>query len=346
MLYNNLGSTNISVSKICLGTMTFGQQNTQAEAHQQLNYALSQGVNFIDTAEMYSVPGTKETQGSTERIIGSWLAKNTTERNNIILASKVTGPSDVFSYIAPSMKFTKARITNAIEQNLKRLQTNYLDIYQLHWPERKTNYFGVLGYNNHDAAWEDNFEETLNALDQIKKAGKILHWGLSNETPWGVMRTCAISNNKGYSLPQSIQNPYNLLNRTFEIGLAEMAIRENIGLLAYSPLGFGLLTGKFNKGTDTPNDRINKFTRLARYNGQLSKNATTQYLTLAEASGLTLTNMALAFVTGRPFVTSNIIGATTIAQLKENINSINTILSADVLLEIEKIHTAIPNPAP
>jgi aryl-alcohol dehydrogenase-like predicted oxidoreductase len=346
MQYSQLGKTDIQVSKICLGTMTFGEQNTEAEGHEQIEYALSQGINFIDTAEMYSVPGTQATQGSTERIIGTWLAKNPSKRKDIVLASKVTGPSEVFSYIAPDMRFTKKRIEAAIENNLSRLQTDYIDVYQLHWPERKTNFFGTLGYNKHDAAWQDNFEETLATLNQLQKSGKIRHWGLSNETPWGLMRTSAIANAQNYNTAVSIQNPYNLLNRSYEIGLAEISIREQIGLLAYSPLGFGLLTGKFHKKLDTPNCRINKFTRLARYNSALCHNATQQYLNVAEQSGISLTHMALAFVNQQPFVTSNIIGATSLTQLKENIESIHITLSADIISQIETIHNSIPNPAP
>ncbi len=346
MKYSKLGNTDISVSKICLGTMTFGEQNTEADGHQQIEYALENGINFIDTAEMYPVPGRQETQGSTEIIIGNWLAKNKSKRQSIILASKLAGPMEVFSYIAPDMKYKKDRIFDAINKNLARLQTDYIDIYQLHWPERKTNFFGNLGYTNHDAEWQDNFSETIEALDAIKKEGKIRHWGLSNETPWGVMRTCGIADSKNMDRPLTIQNPYNLLNRSFEIGLSEISIRENIGLLAYSPLGFGLLSGKYHKGTDTPNDRINKFKRLARYNGILSKEATSHYIKIAEEAGISLTQMALAFVNSRPFVTSNIIGATTLSQLKENISSIDVELTENVFHKIEQIHNSIPNPAP
>jgi aryl-alcohol dehydrogenase-like predicted oxidoreductase len=346
MIYAKLGGTDIEVSKICLGTMTWGEQNTEAEGHEQIDYSLDNGINFIDTAEKYSVPGRKETQGSTEKIIGNWFAKNVNKRKEIILASKVTGPAPLFSYIASDMRFTKARIEKAIEDSLKRLQTDYLDLYQLHWPERKTNFFGVLGYSTHDEEWQDIFEETLETLDLLKKSGKIRHWGLSNETPWGVMRTSMIAQAKGYEKAVSIQNPYNLLNRTYEIGLSEIGMREHIGLLAYSPLGFGRLTGKFEKGIDKPGDRINKFTRLSRYNNTLSIEATRQYLKLAEENNMSLTQMALAFVNTRPFVCSNIIGATNMVQLEENINSIRIALNSEVLKEIEAIHVNYPNPAP
>ncbi|MFM2392914.1 MAG: hypothetical protein RLZZ546_896, partial [Bacteroidota bacterium] len=264
MLYTTL--KDLQVSKICLGTMTYGEQNTEAEAHEQITFALSKGINFIDTAEMYSVPGRKDTQGLTEKYIGSWIADNKSERSKIILASKVTGPAEIFNYISPNLGFSTERIVEALDNSLKRLQTEYIDIYQLHWPERKTNFFGTLGYNQHDDVWKDNFEETITILNELKKQGKIRHWGLSNETPWGVMRTCQISDRHNVERAISIQNPYNLLNRTFEIGLAEMSIREDIGLLAYSPMAFGLLSGKYHKGLDTQNDRINKFSRLSRYN--------------------------------------------------------------------------------
>lgn len=346
MQFTTLGNSEINVSKVCLGTMTFGEQNTEEEGHQQIDYAIDQGINFIDTAEMYAVPGRAETQGSTERIVGSWLAKNKHLRNEIILASKATGPSPIFHYIAPNLGFSKDRLNDAIDKSLNRLQTDYLDLYQLHWPERNTNFFGKLGYTTHDNQWSDNFEEAIETLQLMKEAGKIRHWGLSNETPWGIMRTCGVADQNQKDRPLSIQNPYNLLNRTFEIGLAEMAIRENIAMLAYSPLGFGLLSGKFHKGTDTPNDRINKFQRLSRYNGALSKEATSRYITLAESHGMTLTQMALAYVYSRPFVTSTIIGATNMDQLIENIAAHTVTLTNEVIEEIEKIHLTIPNPAP
>lgn len=344
MLYNNIKDLN--VSKICLGTMTFGEQNSEEEAHEQIEYAISKGVNFIDTAEMYAVPGRKETQGLTEKFIGSWLAKNKNERKNIILASKVTGPAEIFSYISPNLGFSRPRILEAIENSLIRLQTDYIDIYQLHWPERKTNFFGTLGYNHHDAQWKDNFEECLATLHDLKIEGKIRHWGLSNETPWGIMRTNNIADKSGIDRAISIQNPYNLLNRTFEIGLSEISIREDIGLLAYSPMAFGLLSGKYHKGLDTPNDRINKFSRLSRYNNENCRLATDKYLQCAEKHGISLAQMSLAYVTSRAFVKSNIIGATNMSQLIENIDSIHIELSNEIIMEIEKIHMEIQNPAP
>ncbi len=345
MKYNKLGNTNESVSLICLGTMTFGEQNTEAEGHEQMSYALDQGINFFDTAEMYSVPGRKETQGSTERIVGTWFT-STGNRDKVILASKVTGPLPFFDYIHNGVGFTKKRINEAIEGSLTRLQTDYIDLYQLHFPERKMNMFGLRGYDVHDGAWEDNMVETVEALHQLINDGKIKYWGVSNESPWGIMRFREICKELGCPMLVSIQNPYNLLNRTYEVGLSEISVRENIGLLAYSPLAFGRLTGKFNKGLDDENCRINKFARLSRYNSENSLKATELYLELAEKHGLSLTDMSLAFVNSRFFVTSNIIGATSMTQLKENIASINVNMTEELFKEINLIHNLIPDPAP
>lgn len=345
MEYRKLGVTDINVSIICLGTMTYGQQNTEAEGHQQLDYALTQGINFVDTAEMYSVPGRAETAGSTERIIGTWLKKSG-KRNEIILATKVTGPSPAFKHISTNLGFSRGRIMEALEGSFKRLGTDYIDVYQMHWPERKTNYFGQLGYIQHDNQWEDNFEESLDTMNELIEQGKIRHWGLSNETAWGVMRTCQIADIKQQLRPLSIQNPYNLLNRSYEIGLSEISIRENISLLAYSPMGFGLLSGKFHKHLDTPQDRINQFKNLMRYNGAKSHDATAKYIDIAENAGLSPAQLALAFVNDRPFVTSTIIGATSMDQLKENISSIHIKLSSEITEQIDAVHKEISNPAP
>jgi len=345
MEFRNLGTTDIRVSSICLGTMTFGQQNTEAEGHEQLDFAIENGINFVDTAEMYPVPGRHETQGATERIIGTWI-KKTGKRHKIVLATKVTGPSPNFTYLASDMNFTPDRLQQALDDSLSRLNTDFVDLYQLHWPERKTNTFGIMGYTQHDNDWEDRFETTIQTLEAFRTQGKIRHWGISNETPWGVMRTREVSHQLGIAGPVSIQNPYNLLNRTFEIGLSEMAIREKIGLLAYSPLGFGRLSGKYLKGMDTPADRINQFTRMARYNSQNSLDATAKYVALAEAAGISPARMALAYVISRPFTTSAIVGATTMEHLKENLSSASVILSSDILQAIEDIHAQIPNPAP
>jgi aryl-alcohol dehydrogenase-like predicted oxidoreductase len=346
MQYNTLGHTGWKVSKICLGTMTWGMQNTEDEGHEQMDFALDQGINFFDTAEMYSVPAREHTQGSTERIIGTWF-KKTGNRDKIILATKVTGPSPTFSYIADNLGFSKPRIMDAIDKSLARLQTDYVDLYQLHWPERKSNMFGQLGYT-HDPndPWVDNFEEAITTLDELIKLGKIRSWGLSNETPWGLMRCLQVCDKLNMPRPVSVQNPYNLLNRSYEVGLAEMSIREDIGLLAYSPLGFGRLSGKFLKGLDTPQDRINQFSNYTRYNSAPSLEATTQYVGIAEAHNMSPTHLSLAFVSQQAFVTSTIIGATNMAQLKENISSIHITLSDDVIKEINQIHSIISNPAP
>ncbi|MCI4651480.1 NADP(H)-dependent aldo-keto reductase [Phaeodactylibacter sp.] len=346
MKYSELGRTGLKVSKICLGTMTFGEQNTEAEGHEQLSYAVEQGVNFIDTAEMYSVPGRPETQGSTERIIGTWL-KGRGRRDDVIIATKVTGPSTGLKHIRNPLRFTPEQIRTAIEGSLNRLQTDYVDLYQLHWPERNTNCFGKRGYkHNPDEGWEDNLPQVLQTLNELKEEGKIRHYGVSNETPWGLMRYHHLA--EVHNLPRmvSIQNPYSLLNRTFEVGLSEVAMREQTGLLAYSPMAFGLLSGKYHRKQDQPRDRINKFKQLSRYNSQNCQEATTRYLSIAENYGLNMAQMSLAFVNQQPFTTANIIGATTMEQLRENISSIDVTLSQDVLNEIEAVHEAIPNPAP
>ena len=345
MEFRKLGKTDLSVSAICLGTMTFGEQNSEDDGHRQMDYAISQGINFFDTAEMYSVPGRQETQGSTEKILGSWFEKN--DRKNIILATKVTGPSAGLKYISPSLGFSRVRINDALEGSLRRLKTDYIDIYQMHWPERKTNFFGQLGYRHQeDDQWQDNFEEAITTMDDLIKSGKIRHWGLSNETSWGLMRSVGICDIKNHPRPISIQNPYNLLNRSYEVGLAEISIREKISLLVYSPMAFGLLSGKYHKNLDTPNDRINKFKQLSRYNSKESFEATASYMKIADEAGISLVKMALAFVNNQPFVTSNIIGATNIHQLRENIDSINFKLTNDILEAIDRVHQEISNPAP
>ncbi|SFZ89694.1 Predicted oxidoreductase [Flaviramulus basaltis] len=345
MKYTTLPNTNIKVSKICLGSMNWGNQNTESDGHAQLDYAFNQGVNFIDTAELYPVPATPETQGSTSEIIGTWL-KKTGNRDKVVLASKIVGRSS--DYVAHIRKDGFASIEDAIDKELKRLQTDYIDLYQLHWPERLTNTFGNRDYK-HDSNdfWEDNFNEVLHSLDKQIKAGKIRHIGLSNEKAWGTMRFLE-EHKMNNSLPRmiTIQNSYSLLNRTFEGDIAEVSIRENIGLLAYSTLAFGMLTGKYIEGTASPDSRLNLFPGMARYSGDRSKKATEKYLQLAKANNISLTQMALAFVNQQPFLTSNIVGATNLEQLKENIESINVDLSKELLGEINAIHAQIPNPAP
>jgi aryl-alcohol dehydrogenase-like predicted oxidoreductase len=347
MHYRKLGKTELEVSVICLGTMTFGEQNTEAEGHAQMNYALERGINFFDTAEMYSVPARKETQGSTERIIGTWF-KKTGQRDKVILASKVTGPFGVYKLERGPFDFSPTQIRAALEGSLSRLQTDYIDLYQLHWPERKMNMFGKRGFQ-YDAndSWTDNIYEVLHTLDALIKEGKIRYVGLSNEAPWGLMRF--LQESERHDLPRvaSIQNPYNLLNRLFEVGLAEMAIREKVGLLAYSPLAFGRLSGKFNRpGEDLSKARLTLFQQYSRYNSPQCLAAVEHYLEIAARHEINPSHLALAFVNSRPFVTSNIIGATTMTQLKENIDSIEVNLPTEALREIELVHAAIPDPAP
>ena len=345
MKYTTLPNTDIQVSKICLGTMTFGQQNTEAEGHAQMDYALEQGVNFFDTAEMYSVPARQETYGSTERILGT-RKKKTGNRDKVVLASKIAGPNPNFTYMREKNDFSPASIQYALDKSLERLQTDYIDLYQLHWPERKTNFFGQRGFKVQDDAWEDNIHAVLETLNGFIQQGKIKHIGLSNETPWGIMRF--LEESKYHNLPRikTVQNPYSLLNRLYENGSAEIGIRENVGLLAYSPMALGVLSGKFLTGEAHPNARINLFPQFSRYNSEQSAAATRLYHEIAQQNGLTLTQLALAFIEQQPFVTSTIIGATTMEQLKENIDTINVTLSEELLQAIDAVQAKIPDPAP
>lgn len=345
MEYNLLPNTEIKVSKICLGTMTWGRQNTEAEGHEQMDYAVDQGINFFDTAELYPVPANAETQGETERIIGSWF-KKTGQRDQIVLATKIAGPRDFTQHIRKDPSFSKAHIDEAVDKSLKRMQTDYIDLYQLHWPERNTNFFSVRGYvHDPDEAWQENFEAVLDALETHIKAGKIRHIGLSNENPWGIMRFLQAAKSPATKMI-TVQNPFSLLNRLFEVGSAEICHRENIGLLPYSPLAFGVLSGKYRNGRMPDNSRLALFKGLARYSGEKSFEATERYAALAEEVGLSLTELSLAFVNDRSFVTSNIIGATTMEQLKENIATHQVKLSKEILKAIDAINEAIPNPAP
>ena len=345
MEYRKLGQTDIDISVIGLGTMTWGQQNTEEEAHEQLGYAVDQGINFIDTAELYPVPARAETQGRTEEYIGTWLQKRG-RRDDLIIASKIAGPGGEYtSHIRPDRDYSKRTISEAIEGSLRRLQTDYLDLYQIHWPARATNFFGKRGYYHRDA-WKNNIHEILEGLHDIVNAGKARFVGISNETPWGMMEYIRLSERLGLPRIQSIQNPYNLLNRLYEAGLAEMSIRENTGLLAYSPMAFGLLSGKYHTGKDKPQDRINQFERMSRYKGKNNYDAAARYLELANKVGISLAQMSLAFVNQQKFVTSNIVGATSMEQLHEDIGSINIKLEKDVIKAINKIHEEIPNPAP
>jgi aryl-alcohol dehydrogenase-like predicted oxidoreductase len=325
--------------------MTWGNQNTEKEGHYQLDYAIDHGINFIDTAELYPVPASAENQGKTSEIIGNWIKKRG-NRSDLILASKIAGPGDYTKHIRTS-GFKSTAIVEAIDMELKRLKTDYIDLYQLHWPERQTNTFGSRDFviNTQDQ-WEDNFEEVLRCLNEQQIAGKIRAIGLSNEKAWGTMRFVEESRKENLSKISTIQNAYSLLNRTFEGDLAEVSFRENIGLLAYSPLGFGVLTGKYIKGTASDNSRLRLFPRFARYSSEQCTNATLEYMKLAESLNISITELALAFVNQRPFVTSNIIGATSVDQLKENIKSINITLDETVVEKINTIHNSIPNPAP
>lgn len=346
MKYGFIPRTNIRVSKICLGTMTWGRQNSEEQAHEQMDYALEQGVNFFDTAELYPIPPKKEFYALTEEYIGNWF-KKTGNREKVVLATKIAGPADFTKYIRTT-GFSRDSIISALEGSLKRLQTDYVDLYQLHWPERNTNFFGQRGFNaDKEEEWEDNIHQVLNTLAELIKAGKIRHVGLSNETPWGTMRYLEESKVHEH-LPRmlTVQNPYSLLNRTFETGMSEVAIREKIGLLAYSPMAFGVLSGKYLDTVKPRKGRLTLFPHYSRYSGETATEATKKYQELAKANGLSLAQMALAFVNSRKFLTSNIIGATTMEQLKENIDSITIELSAEVLNGIEEIHDAIPNPAP
>jgi len=345
MKYTTLPSTAIKVSKICLGSMTWGNQNTEAEGHAQMDFALDHGVNFFDTAELYPVPAAAETQGLTSKYIGTWLKKNNT-RDKVIIASKIAGIGDYTAHIRTA-GFSAKTIKEAIDLELGRLQTDYIDLYQLHWPERHTNTFGVRDFKpSPNDPWVDNFNAVLHALESFVEAGKIRAIGISNEKAWGTMRYVEEIRKDSLTPISTAQNAYSLLNRTYEGDLAEVSLREDIGLLAYSPLAFGVLSGKYIEGTAADNARLKLFPRFARYSSAQSTEATKQYLKLAQNLGISLTTLALAFVNQRPFVTSNIIGATNLDQLKENIESINTELSQETLDRIDAIHAGIPNPAP
>lgn len=344
MRYSKLPHSSLEISKICLGTMTFGEQNIEQDAFDQLDYAVDHGVNFIDTAEMYPVPPKAETQGLTEQFIGNWLGKSG-KREKVVLATKVAGPRNV-PYIRENMSLNRRHIHTAINDSLQRLQTDYVDLYQLHWPQRQTNCFGQLNYPYPDAQEEVTLIETLEALTELVNAGKVRYIGVSNETPWGVMSLLRLA--EKHDLPRivSIQNPYNLLNRSFEVGLSEISHYEGVQLLAYSPMAFGCLSGKYLNGAKPAGARCSLFERFQRYFTPQGIKATQAYVALAQEAGLDPAQMALAFVNQRPFVAANIIGATSIAQLKANIDSINLELSEEVLTKIQEIGTTYSNPCP
>ena len=346
MQYQMLPQLNEKVSKICLGTMTWGQQNTEIQAHEQMDTALSEGVNFWDTAEMYPSPPDKDKQGDTERFMGTWFNK-TKQRDKVILASKIS-PMDFLR--DGQTRFNAEHISSAIDGNLQRLQTDYIDIYQLHWPERQANFFSQLGYTEEMASQPLDdltpFLETIQALNDEIKKGRIRAYGLSNDTAWGLMRYLWEADKNGLIAPITVQNPYSLLNRLYEVAMAEITHREDVGLLAYSPLGFGVLSGKYLDGKRPAGARLTMYDRFARYTNEQALSATAQYAKIAADAGLDMAQMALAFVNSRSFVTSNIIGATTIEQLKSNIDSIHLTLSSEVLEAIEAVHTQHPNPSP
>lgn len=345
MTYNTLPNTNIKVSNICLGTMTFGQQNTMQDAHNQIDLALHNGVNFVDTAEMYPVPAAAETYSLTEDIIGHWIKKSG-RRKDIVLATKIAGANRSMDYIRDDMQYNEATIRLSVEKSLQRLQTDYIDLYQLHWPERKTNMFGQLGYKNENDNWHDNIFEVLQTIQKLIAEGKIRHFGLSNETPWGIMRF--LYESEKHNLPKmvTLQNPYSLLNRSLEVGISEVCYRENVGVLAYSPLAFGQLTGKFLNNQHPANSRLSLFPQFMRYNSAQSLQAVALYNDIAKKHNLSLTQLSLAFLQQQKIVTSTIIGATTLTQLQENIDAFETILSSEILNEIDLVQKEFSNPAP
>ena len=345
MEYRQLGRSDLQVSALCLGSMTWGEQNSEAEGFAQIDRAKACGINFLDTAEMYPVPPRRDTYGATERIIGNYF-KARGGRADWVLASKVAGPGNGIDYIrGGQLKHNRQHIVAALDDSLKRLQTDWIDLYQLHWPERSTNFFGQLGYRHQEQDFTP-LQETLEVLGEQVKAGKIRHIGLSNETAWGTMKYLQLADQLGLPRAVSIQNPYNLLNRSFEVGLAEVAMREQCGLLAYSPLAFGMLSGKYENSARPANARITLFSRFARYTNPQAIAACSRYVTLAREHGLDPAQMALAFVTRQPFVTSNIIGATSLEQLESNLGSLSLELSDELLDAIEAIHREQPNPAP
>ena len=345
MKFKKLGTTELDVSLICLGTMTWGTQNTEKDAFEQMDYSLGEGINFFDTAELYSVPPNSDSYGKTEVIIGNWFEKRK-NREKIILASKVAGPG--CNWIrGGGNNFDEKNIGKAIDGSLQRLKTDYIDLYQLHWPERSTNFFGKRDYSidSDEGKW-NSFESVLEALQKFIKSGKIRYIGMSNETPYGLSKYIELSKNKNLPRMMSVQNPYNLVNRTYEIGMSEISIREKCGLLVYYPLATGALSGKYRNGQMPKNSRQALFKGWERHLNPLAMEAYEEYYELAKENNMTMAQLAQAFVNTRPFVTSNIIGATTMDQLKENINSVNIELSDEIMREINIIHNKNPNPSP
>jgi len=346
MKYKTLGNTDLKVSLICLGTMTWGEQNTQEEGFEQMDYAVKKEINFFDTAELYAIPPKEKTYGKTEEIIGNWF-KERKNREKIILASKIAGPG--LKWIrGGGEQFSAKSIEEALNNSLTRLKTDYIDLYQLHWPERNSNYFGELNYEHdkNEKKW-NSFESILKVLKKFIDQGKIRYIGLSNETPWGFSKFLQIAEEQKLPRMVSVQNPYNLVNRTYEIGMSEISIREKAGLLAYSPLAIGYLTGKYRNNQMPKNSRLDLFyNNYPRYHNQRTYNAVDEYFKIAQKHKISLAQLSLAFVNSRDFLTSNIIGATTMKQLKENIDSINISLDQKIVDEINLVHDKIPNPAP
>ncbi|MAW07179.1 MAG: aldo/keto reductase [Halobacteriovoraceae bacterium] len=346
MKYNKLQGLKDAVSEVCLGTMTFGEQNSETESHKILDLSLERGVNFYDTAEMYPIPPSSESYHETERIIGKW-GKFQTEREKIVMATKVIGPSSFMTWIrGGSLKLDQSNIIKACEGSLKRLNTDYIDLYQIHWPARQTNFFGQLGFQEPQEEKTTPIKETLDALASLVEQKKIRAIGLSNETPWGIMTF--LNTAKEYNLPavSTVQNPYSLLNRSYEVGCSEISYRENVKLLSYSPLGFGVLTGKYIEGKDTPKSRLNLFDQYTRYSHAKAEEITKRYYELAKSFGISLTKLALSFCYSRPFMGSTIIGATTCEQLIENIDASNYQMTVELEEQINKIHETFPNPCP
>ncbi len=346
MNYKKLGSTDVDVSTICLGTMTWGEQNSKADGFEQMDYAIDNGVNFWDTAEIYAIPMREETYGETENIIGEWF-KKTKKRDKVILATKVSGPTSKEYIRGGGCSYDKESMSEALEKSLKRMQTDYIDLYQLHWPERNTNFFGKQGYE-HDTN-EKNwiaFEEILENLKKFVDAGKIRYVGLSNETAWGLAKCLELSKLKNLPKMMAVQNPYNLLNRTYEVGLAEISVREQSGLLAYSPLAFGYLTGKYRNNNMPKGSRIDLFKDFTRYNNENSIKAIEEYYKISQKFNLDFAQMSIKFCEIQPFVTSVIIGATTMQQLKTNVESVNVKLNNEIINEINEVQKIYPNPCP
>ncbi len=344
MNYKKLGNTDIDISTICLGTMTWGEQNTQNEAFDQMHYALDQGVNFWDTAELYAVPPKAETYGHTEVIIGNWF-EQTKKREKVILATKVGGPSRKYMRGGENSFFGK-NLAEALDGSLKRLKTDYIDLYQLHWPERNVNNFGKLGYEHKENDW-NKFEDVLGDLEKHIQSGKIRYVGLSNETPWGVLGYLQLSKDKNLPRMMSIQNPYSLLNRSYEVGLAEVSIRENIGCLAYSPLASGYLSGKYRNGNLPKGSRMQRdYDFWTRYRKPNMESAVEEYYKISKKYNLDMSQMSIKFCEIQQFMTSVIIGATTMEQLKTNIESVKVNLDLEAIKEINEVQKKYPNPCP